>query len=87
MLPARPAVFLLTFVLLSVASDLHAQLGHCPQPSPDVEPNNSLATASPIHRPPFLNSTIFTPSNGTIAPAGDVDLFRVSMTLESFIVE
>ncbi len=62
------------------AGSARAQGGHCPQPSPDVEPNGSLATASPINRPPFLNSTIFTPSNGTIAPAGDVDHFRVSMT-------
>jgi hypothetical protein len=61
------------------ASRAEAQLGHCPQPSPDLEPNGTVATASPIHRPPFINSTIFTPSNGTIAPAADVDYFRVSM--------
>ena len=64
----------------AAASSARAQPGHCPQPSPDIEPNGSLATASTIHRPPFNNTSLFVPSNGTIAPAGDVDYFRISMT-------
>lgn len=49
---------------------------NCPPPAPDVEPNDTLAAASPITRP---MPGLLAPSNGRIDPAGDVDHFRVHL--------
>ena len=64
--------------LLLSAATLRAQGPHCPPPAPDVEPNDTLALASPIALPPFGNALAI-PSNGTIDPAGDVDHFRINL--------
>jgi hypothetical protein len=65
-------------VFLSSAASVRAQGPHCPPPAPDVEPNGTLALASPIGLPP-LGTPLAIPSNGTIDPPGDVDYFRIGL--------
>jgi hypothetical protein len=57
----------------------YAQFPHCAGPSPDVEPNDTTATASPLNRAPQSPWHVV-PSNGTIDPAGDVDHFRLDLS-------
>ena len=56
----------------------YAQFPHCAGPSPDVEPNDTPATASPLNRAPAAPNHVV-PSNGTIDPAGDLDHFRIDL--------
>lgn len=57
----------------------YAQFPHCAGPSPDVEPNDTPATASALNRSPQVPWTVV-PSNGAIDPAGDVDHFRIDLS-------
>jgi hypothetical protein len=56
----------------------YAQFPHCALPSPDVEPNDTTATASPLNRSPQVPWHVV-PSNGSIDPAGDLDHFRIDL--------
>lgn len=56
----------------------YAQFPHCALPSPDVEPNDTTATASPLNRSPQVPGHVV-PSNGSIDPAGDLDHFRIDL--------
>ncbi len=56
----------------------YAQFPHCAGPSPDVEPNDTPATASPLDRAPGAPSHVV-PSNGTVDPAGDLDHFHIDL--------
>jgi hypothetical protein len=71
------SVGLLALLLPAAAVSALPPGPHCPPPSWDQEPNDSLSQASPVGRPPL--GILAVPVAGTIDPAGDVDYFRVSM--------
>lgn len=70
----RSFLWCLLALAFLVAPDAGAQ---CPGPQPELEPNNTTATATSLTVPAIQGSFFGVP--GAIQPAGDVDVFRITV--------
>ena len=78
---ARVPVLALALVCLTSSPDAWAQT--CPGPQPEVEPNDTMAQATPLTPPnPAFFFDVFLPAPG-FTPPGDVDFFSVPLQADT----